>query len=57
MVCLHVGLMVLVNFADLTMGTLILHLFTFDPTWIPWHTESVDGVTQFDVLPNSLLEL
>jgi predicted DCC family thiol-disulfide oxidoreductase YuxK len=35
MVGLHVGLMVLVNFADLTMGMLILHLFTFDPTWIP----------------------
>jgi hypothetical protein len=57
MVCLHVGLMVLVNFADLTMGTLILHLFTFDPTWIPWHIESVDGVIQFDVLPDPLLEL
>jgi predicted DCC family thiol-disulfide oxidoreductase YuxK len=35
MVCLHIGLMVLVNFADLTMGMLIFHLFTFDPTWIP----------------------
>ena len=34
MVCLHVGLMVLVNFADLTMAMLILHLFTFDPAWI-----------------------
>jgi predicted DCC family thiol-disulfide oxidoreductase YuxK len=35
MVGLHVGLMFLVNFADLTMGMLILHLFTFDPSWIP----------------------
>jgi len=35
MVGLHIGLMFLVNFADLTMGMLILHLFTFDPSWIP----------------------
>jgi predicted DCC family thiol-disulfide oxidoreductase YuxK len=34
MVGLHVGLMVMVNFADLTMGMLILHWFTFDPKWI-----------------------
>lgn len=35
MVTLHVGLMLLVNFADLTAGMLILHLFTFDPAWVP----------------------
>jgi predicted DCC family thiol-disulfide oxidoreductase YuxK len=31
---LHVGLVVLVNFADLTVGMLIVHFFTFDPGWI-----------------------
>jgi len=35
MVTLHLGLMLLVNFADLTAGMLILHLFTFDPAWVP----------------------
>ena len=34
MVTLHLGLMLLVNFADLTAGMLILHLFTFDPAWV-----------------------
>ena len=35
MVSLHVGLLVLVNFSDLTIGMLLLHFFTFDPAWIP----------------------
>lgn len=35
MLSLHVGLIVLIDFADLTMGMLILHAFTFDPAWLP----------------------
>ena len=35
MVGMHLGLLVLVDFADLTCGMLLLHLFTFDPAWIP----------------------
>jgi predicted DCC family thiol-disulfide oxidoreductase YuxK len=35
MVSLHIGLLVLVNFSDLTIGMLLLHFFTFDPAWIP----------------------
>jgi predicted DCC family thiol-disulfide oxidoreductase YuxK len=35
MVGLHIGLLVLVNFSDLTIGMLLLHFFTFDPAWIP----------------------
>jgi len=35
MVCMHLGLLVLVNFSDLTAGMIILHFFTFDPAWIP----------------------
>jgi len=35
MICMHLGLLVLVNFSDLTAGMLILHFFTFDPAWIP----------------------
>lgn len=34
MVGLHLGLVFLVNFADLTLGMLIVHFFTFDPGWI-----------------------
>lgn len=35
MVGLHTGLLALVSFADLTAGMLLVHLFTFDPAWIP----------------------
>ena len=35
MVGLHLGLMVLVDFAELSLGMVILHLFTFDPRWVP----------------------
>jgi len=40
MLCLQLGLVVLVNFADLTFGMLILHLFTFDPDWISFRRSS-----------------
>lgn len=32
---LHIGLIALVDFADLSVGMVLLHLFTFDPAWIP----------------------
>jgi predicted DCC family thiol-disulfide oxidoreductase YuxK len=32
---MHVGLIALIDFADLSLGMLMLHLFTFDPAWIP----------------------
>ena len=34
MLMMHFGLFVLVDFVDLTVGMVILHLFTFDPAWI-----------------------
>lgn len=34
MVALHIVLLALINFADLTMGMLMFHLFTFDPAWL-----------------------
>ena len=34
MVALHIVLLALINFADLSIGMLILHLFTFDPAWV-----------------------
>ena len=33
-VALHLSLLVLIDFADLTFGMILLHLFTFDPAWI-----------------------
>jgi predicted DCC family thiol-disulfide oxidoreductase YuxK len=35
MVGMHVGLLLIVDFADLTFGMLVFHLLTFDPAWIP----------------------
>ena len=34
MVGLHAGLLLLVSFADLTAGMLLVHLFTFNPAWL-----------------------
>jgi len=35
MVGMHLGLLAVVDFVDLTCGMLLLHAFTFDPAWIP----------------------
>ena len=35
MLVMHLGLMVLIDFADLSFGMVVLHLFTFDPAWVP----------------------
>jgi hypothetical protein len=34
MLTMHVTLLVLIDFADLTMGMVLLHAFTFDPAWL-----------------------
>ena len=34
MTMLHLGLVMMIAFADLTAGMLILHFFTFDPAWV-----------------------
>jgi predicted DCC family thiol-disulfide oxidoreductase YuxK len=34
MLGMHLGLMALIDFADLSLGMLALHLFTFDPAWV-----------------------
>jgi predicted DCC family thiol-disulfide oxidoreductase YuxK len=45
MVGMHLSLITLLDFADLTMGMLMLHLFTFDPAWIrPVATSGTDRV-------------
>lgn len=30
---MHIGILTVVNFADLTIGVMMIHLFTFDPNW------------------------
>ncbi len=34
MVMMHLGLLTLIDFADLTFGMLLFHAFTFNPAWI-----------------------
>jgi predicted DCC family thiol-disulfide oxidoreductase YuxK len=35
MLSMHLGLMTLIDFADLSFGMVLLHLFTFDSRWVP----------------------
>lgn len=35
MLAMHFGLITLIDFADLSLGMVMIHLFTFDPAWIP----------------------
>jgi hypothetical protein len=34
MVAMHIALLVFVDFADLSVGMLVVHLFTFEPRWL-----------------------
>jgi hypothetical protein len=34
MLALHLGLLFVIDFADLSLGMVLLHLFTFDPEWL-----------------------
>jgi hypothetical protein len=34
LVAMNLGIVCAINFADLTIGMLLLHLFTFDPNWL-----------------------
>lgn len=34
MLAMHLGLILLIDFADLSLGMVMLHLFTFDPGWL-----------------------
>jgi hypothetical protein len=35
MIIMHLGILLIVDFADLTIGMLMIHWFTFDKNWIP----------------------
>lgn len=54
MLGMHLGLMLLIDFADLSLGMVMLHLFTFNPDWIPAKRAALatgagaDGVAETD---------
>lgn len=43
--CFHLGILVTVNFSDLTFGMLVAHLFTFDPSWFDF---TLKFITKYD---------
>ena len=45
---LHVNLMVLIDFADLSFGMVILHAFTFDPSWLRTRRAAGEWVVYYD---------
>jgi predicted DCC family thiol-disulfide oxidoreductase YuxK len=48
MLAIQFGFLFLLNFADLTAGMLLFHLFTFDPAWIRARAFDPDEVLFFD---------
>jgi predicted DCC family thiol-disulfide oxidoreductase YuxK len=48
MLLMHLGLLVLIDFADLSFMMVILHLFAFDPAWIPRRAPATTDVLLYD---------
>jgi predicted DCC family thiol-disulfide oxidoreductase YuxK len=48
MIGMHLGIVSLVNFADLTIGVLMVHIFTFDERWLPGRKTENSPVLFFD---------
>ena len=48
MLCLHGGLIVLVDFAELSLGMILLHGFTFDPAWVRRKIEPAGSLLFYD---------
>ena len=42
LVGMNVGILFAVNFTDLTIGMLMIHLFTYDPSWFSIRLRSSD---------------
>src|SRR5262249_34407799 len=45
---MHLGLMVLIDFADLSFGMVVLHLYTFDPAWVRPRPSAVTDLLGYD---------
>lgn len=48
MLVMHLGIVVMVDFADLSFGMVMLHLFTFDPDWLPARRDARQPVLLYD---------
>jgi predicted DCC family thiol-disulfide oxidoreductase YuxK len=49
MIAMHLGILLLVDFADLTLGMLMIHAFTFDASWLkPSRTSATKNIVFFD---------
>ena len=48
MVAMHLGILVTVDFADLSFGMVMIHLFTFDPNWFPARRDARRPVLLYD---------
>lgn len=48
MLAMHIGLMTTIDFAELSEGMVILHLFTFNPAWVPDRWPSREDLLFYD---------
>jgi predicted DCC family thiol-disulfide oxidoreductase YuxK len=48
MLSMHLGLMLLIDFADLSFMMVVLHLFTFDPEWVPRRAPETTDTMLYD---------
>lgn len=48
MLVMHLGIVLMVNFTDLTLGMILVHLFVFDPQWLPARAPNMRRVVFFD---------
>jgi predicted DCC family thiol-disulfide oxidoreductase YuxK len=48
MLAMHIGIVFLIDFADLSFGMVLLHLFTFDPAWLRPRRGAEPDIVFFD---------
>lgn len=48
MLAMHLGIVAVVDFADLTLAMILVHLFVFDPAWLPAREPGARRVVFFD---------
>lgn len=48
MLTMHLGLIALIDFADLSLGMVMLHLFTFDPGWVKPREATTPAMVFYD---------
>jgi predicted DCC family thiol-disulfide oxidoreductase YuxK len=48
MLSMHIGLITMINFADLSLGMVMLHLFTFNPGWLKPLRQTASNMLFYD---------